>query len=168
MFACFTAAEPFLQCWHCSSDTIGAEDFCGTEFRESDIPDLLKERNISILRSCNSTINSEHERAVCRKTIEKSKYTITMTLIFEMKRIKTTSSPVNGKEVVKRFCYYTNKSDTVDHCIKEPTEKNVVRIYCEDCLTDKCNLASKYNISLSIFILSSLITFILATKANRV
>ncbi|KAM7352333.1 target of wit [Cochliomyia hominivorax] len=138
------AAESTLKCWHCSSDTIGAEDFCGNEFKESNIPDLLKERNISVLRSCNSTINSEHERAVCRKTIEE----------------------INGKYVVKRFCYYTSKSDTVDHCRNEPTEKNVHRIYCEDCLTDKCNAAFKFNISLNIVITFTLLSLSLATKAT--
>lgn len=63
-----------LQCWHCSSDTIGAESFCGRDFKESNIPnDQFKERNISVVRYCNSTIHSEHERAVCRKIIEESK-----------------------------------------------------------------------------------------------
>jgi len=42
-------------------------------FQEDNIPtDLIKERNINLLRSCNSTINSDHERAVCRKTVEES------------------------------------------------------------------------------------------------
>ncbi|XP_065357478.1 UPAR/Ly6 domain-containing protein twit [Calliphora vicina] len=140
------AVESHLQCWHCGSDTIGAEDFCGNEFMESNIPDLLKDRNISVLRSCNSTINSEHERAVCRKTIEK----------------------INGKEVVKRFCYYTSKSDALDHCKNEPTEKNVRRDFCEDCLTDKCNDAFKFNISWSIFLTATLLTLLLAYKTQRV
>lgn len=65
--------QPPLQCWHCSSDTIGAEDFCGDEFKEDNIPtESLKERNLSVLRNCNSSIASEHERAVCRKTVEDS------------------------------------------------------------------------------------------------
>ncbi|XP_023308592.2 uncharacterized protein LOC111690354 [Lucilia cuprina] len=140
------AAEPYLQCWHCSSDTHGSEDFCGNEFKESNIPDSLKERNISVMRSCNSTINSEHERAVCRKTIEE----------------------INGKQVVKRFCYYTNKSDTLDHCRNEPTEKNVNRVFCEDCLTDKCNNAFKFDISWSILFSATLLTLFLAIKTKRV
>uniref|UniRef100_A0A1I8P5N0 Protein sleepless n=1 Tax=Stomoxys calcitrans TaxID=35570 RepID=A0A1I8P5N0_STOCA len=110
-----------LQCWHCSSDTAGAENFCGEEFSEDSIPwDLMKERNLSAMRSCSSTIKSEHERPVCRKTIEE----------------------INGKTVVKRFCYYTNKSDTLNHCMDDPTEKNVRRVFCEDCLTEKCNGAT--------------------------
>ncbi|XP_073822361.1 target of wit [Musca autumnalis] len=116
------AAEPNpnnrLQCWHCSSDTVGAEEFCGEVFNEDNIPvDLLKERNLSVLRACNSSIKSEHERPVCRKTVEE----------------------INGQTVTKRFCYYTNKSDTLTHCMDDPTEKNVHRVFCEDCLTEKCN-----------------------------
>jgi len=78
LFFSFLAAneqrdKQHLQCWHCSSDTIGAEDFCDVTFQEDNIPtDLIKERNINLLRSCNSTINSDHERAVCRKTVEES------------------------------------------------------------------------------------------------
>ncbi|EDW46396.1 uncharacterized protein LOC6618209 [Drosophila sechellia] len=107
-----------LQCWHCSSDTIGAEDFCDVTFQEDNIPtDLIKERNINLLRSCNGTINSDHERAVCRKTVEEN----------------------NGKLITKRFCYYTNKSDPVELCNITSPEKNVRRIFCEDCLTDRCN-----------------------------
>ncbi|SPP79594.1 uncharacterized protein LOC117581802 [Drosophila guanche] len=107
-----------LQCWHCSSDTIGAEDFCDVTFQEDNIPtELIKERNINLLRSCNSTINSDHERPVCRKTVEEN----------------------NGKIITKRFCYYTNKSDPVELCNVTSPEKNVRRIFCEDCLTDRCN-----------------------------
>uniref|UniRef100_A0A1B0FFL9 Protein sleepless n=1 Tax=Glossina morsitans morsitans TaxID=37546 RepID=A0A1B0FFL9_GLOMM len=120
------AGYQHLQCWHCSSDTKGAEDFCDTEFKESNIPtDLLAERNLSVIRVCNSTIHSEHERAVCRKTIEE----------------------MNGKTVTKRFCYYTNKSDPLDHCNTEIIEKNVRRIFCQDCLSDKCNAAHKHDLN---------------------
>uniref|UniRef100_A0A1A9WL41 Protein sleepless n=1 Tax=Glossina brevipalpis TaxID=37001 RepID=A0A1A9WL41_9MUSC len=121
------AGYQYLQCWHCSSDTRGAEDFCGTEFKESNIPtDLLAERNLSVIRHCNSTIHSDHERAVCRKTIEE----------------------MNGKTITKRFCYYTNKSDPLDHCNTEITEKNVRRIFCQDCLSDKCNGAHKNDLNI--------------------
>ncbi|KAH8419267.1 hypothetical protein KR222_002060 [Zaprionus bogoriensis] len=107
-----------LQCWHCSSDTIGAEDFCDVTFQEDNIPtDLIKMHNINLLRTCNSTINSDHERPVCRKTVEE----------------------INGKIITKRFCYYTNKSDLVHLCNSTNQEKNVQRLFCEDCLTDRCN-----------------------------
>ncbi|EDV33409.1 uncharacterized protein Dana_GF20964 [Drosophila ananassae] len=107
-----------LQCWHCSSDTYGAEDFCDVTFQEDNIPnDLIRERNINLLRTCNSTINSDHERPVCRKTVEEN----------------------NGKIITKRFCYYTNKSDAVDLCNITTPDKNVRRIFCQDCLTDRCN-----------------------------
>ncbi|KAH8377234.1 hypothetical protein KR093_004333, partial [Drosophila rubida] len=107
-----------LQCWHCSSETSGAEDFCDVTFQEDNIPhELIKERNIKLLRTCNSTINSDHERPVCRKTVEES----------------------NGKVITKRFCYYTNKADPVHLCNMTSPEKNVHRIFCEDCLTDRCN-----------------------------
>uniref|UniRef100_A0A1A9ZFI5 Protein sleepless n=1 Tax=Glossina pallidipes TaxID=7398 RepID=A0A1A9ZFI5_GLOPL len=95
------AGYQHLQCWHCSSDTKGAEDFCDTEFKESNIPtDLLAERNL-----------------------------------------------MNGKTVTKRFCYYTNKSDPLDHCNTEIIEKNVRRIFCQDCLSDKCNAAHKHDLN---------------------
>lgn len=111
-----------LQCWHCASDTKGAEDFCDVTFQEDNIPqDLIKERNINLLRTCNSTINSDHERPVCRKTVEET----------------------NGKIITKRYCYYTNKSDAVDLCNMTSPEKNVRRIFCEDCLTDRCNGAAR-------------------------
>ncbi|XP_075153320.1 target of wit [Haematobia irritans] len=111
-----------LVCWHCSSDTVGADEFCGSEFDEDKIPaDYMKERNLNAGRFCNSTINSEQERPVCRKTIEE----------------------INGKMVTKRFCYYTNKSDDLKYCMNDPTEKNINRIFCEDCLTEKCNGARK-------------------------
>ncbi|KAH8249515.1 hypothetical protein KR032_010149 [Drosophila birchii] len=107
-----------LECWHCSSDTIGSEDFCDVTFQEDNIPtDLIRERNINLLRSCNSTIHSDHERPVCRKTVEENK----------------------GKIITKRFCYYTNKSDPVELCNITSPEKNGRRIFCEDCLTDRCN-----------------------------
>lgn len=47
--------------------------------------------------------------------------------------------PDNGKLITKRFCYYTNKSDPVELCNITSPEKNVRRIFCEDCLTDRCN-----------------------------
>ncbi|XP_067625927.1 UPAR/Ly6 domain-containing protein twit [Eurosta solidaginis] len=108
-----------LACWHCSSETIGAEDFCDITFDEDNIPrqEMMKEHNISVLRNCTSTTHSDHERPVCRKTVEK----------------------INGKTITKRFCYYTNKSDSLEHCMEEPTENNVERIFCQDCLTDQCN-----------------------------
>ncbi|XP_036329265.1 uncharacterized protein LOC118741404 [Rhagoletis pomonella] len=108
-----------LECWHCSSETIGAEDFCDVTFDEDNIPkpEVMKEHNISVLRNCSSTTHSEHERPVCRKTVEE----------------------INGKTITKRFCYYTNKSDSLEHCMEEPTENNVKRIFCQDCLADQCN-----------------------------
>ncbi|XP_068151263.1 UPAR/Ly6 domain-containing protein twit [Drosophila tropicalis] len=110
-----------LQCWHCSSDTVGAEDFCDVTFQEDSIPeDFIRERNINLLRSCNSTINSDHEKAVCRKTVEEG---------------------ANGKYITKRFCYYTNKSDPLELCNVTSPDKNVRRIFCEDCTTDRCNSA---------------------------
>lgn len=120
---CSKAESKQLECWHCSSETIGAEKFCKESFDEDGIPDpeVRKEHNINVLRNCSSTTNSEHERAVCRKTVEE----------------------INGKPVTKRFCYYTNKSDSMDRCMEEPTEKNVVRIFCQDCPTDRCNGVGK-------------------------
>ncbi|XP_037711448.1 uncharacterized protein LOC119548330 [Drosophila subpulchrella] len=128
-----------LQCWHCSSDTIGAEDFCDVTFQEDNIPtDLIKERNINLLRSCNSTINSDHERAVCRKTVEEN----------------------NGKLITKRFCYYTNKSDPVELCNITSPEKNVRRIFCQDCLTDRCNGAFTGAYMLEIMLLLPILALI--------
>ncbi|XP_039952128.1 uncharacterized protein LOC120769279 [Bactrocera tryoni] len=120
---CSKAEPKQLECWHCSSETIGAEDFCKESFDEDGIPDeeMRREHNINVLRNCSSTTNSEHEQAVCRKTVEE----------------------INGKVVTKRFCYYTNKSDSLDRCMEEPTEKNVVRIFCQDCQKDRCNGAGK-------------------------
>ncbi|XP_034100604.1 uncharacterized protein LOC117565549 [Drosophila albomicans] len=107
-----------LQCWHCSSETAGAEDFCDVTFQEDNIPqELIKERNINLLRTCNSSINSDHERPVCRKTVEES----------------------NGKVITKRYCYYTNKADPLYLCNMTSPDKNVRRIFCEDCLEDSCN-----------------------------
>ncbi|XP_030555446.1 uncharacterized protein LOC115758808 [Drosophila novamexicana] len=124
-----------LQCWHCSSDTIGAEDFCDVTFQEDNIPtDLIKERNINLLRSCNSSINSDHERPVCRKTVEE----------------------YNGKIITKRFCYYTNKSDPVELCNVTTPEKNVRRIFCEDCLTDRCNGSTRLAALLAVILLPAL------------
>ncbi|XP_053959747.1 uncharacterized protein LOC129249264 [Anastrepha obliqua] len=117
---CSQANQPRqLECWHCSSETIGAEDFCDVTFDEDNIPrpEVMKEHNISVLRNCSSTTHSEHERPVCRKTVEE----------------------INGKTITKRFCYYTNKSDSLEHCMEELTENNVKRIFCQDCLTDQCN-----------------------------
>lgn len=77
IFSSIPAAEnpnARLQCWHCSSDTVGSEEFCDEVFQEDKIPsELLKERNLSALRACNSSIKSEHERPVCRKTVEEGK-----------------------------------------------------------------------------------------------
>ncbi|TMW48540.1 hypothetical protein DOY81_006372 [Sarcophaga bullata] len=131
-----------LQCWHCSSDTAGSENFCGEEFQEGNIPEQLKDLNIVVTRNCNSTINSEHERAVCRKTIERT----------------------NGKTVVKRFCYYTNKSDALDYCRNEPTEKTVRRVFCEDCLTDKCNAGFRNGMSWAIFLTATALTTLVVRK----
>ncbi|CAD6999472.1 unnamed protein product [Ceratitis capitata] len=97
-----------LECWHCSSETSGAEDFCGVTFDEDSVPssEMMKEHNFNVLRNCSSTTHSEHERPVCRKTVEE----------------------INGKVVTKRFCYYTNKSDSLDRCMEDPPRNNVVRI----------------------------------------
>ncbi|XP_012156904.1 uncharacterized protein LOC101460307 [Ceratitis capitata] len=113
-----------LECWHCSSETSGAEDFCGVTFDEDSVPssEMMKEHNFNVLRNCSSTTHSEHERPVCRKTVEE----------------------INGKVVTKRFCYYTNKSDSLDRCMEEPTENNVVRIFCQDCQADRCNSADNH------------------------
>ncbi|XP_037927212.1 uncharacterized protein LOC119661797, partial [Teleopsis dalmanni] len=141
LFLLFTAEKnKILECWHCSSDTIGSKDFCDTTFQEDNIPtEILKDRRISVSRHCNNTINSMHERAVCRKTVEK----------------------INGETITKRFCYYTNKSDPLDHCQKDPTESSVQRIFCEDCETNKCNSAKKMGVMLGGVVLPVLVAKLL-------
>lgn len=62
----------------------------------------------------------------------------------------------NGKLVTKRFCYYTNKSDPVELCNVTSPEKNVRRIFCEDCLTDRCNGAARLATLLAAILLPSL------------
>ncbi|XP_030383325.1 uncharacterized protein LOC115630803 isoform X2 [Scaptodrosophila lebanonensis] len=86
------------------------------------------------MRSCNSSINSDHERAVCRKIVEDS----------------------NGKRITKRFCYYTNKSDPVELCNVTSTEKNVQRIFCEDCMTNLCNAGTQLASMLGAFLFPTL------------
>ncbi|XP_055839820.1 uncharacterized protein LOC129907566 [Episyrphus balteatus] len=108
-----TAATHALECYHCSSETIGSEQFCGRTFQKDSIPETLDKYNLSVVRSCTST--SEHLIPTCRKTVEEK----------------------NGNTITKRFCFYTNKSDSI-FC-NEPHDGS--RVFCQDCFTDKCNSA---------------------------
>ncbi|XP_055920345.1 uncharacterized protein LOC129951969 [Eupeodes corollae] len=115
---CLIASISFneaLECYHCSSETIGSEQFCGQVFREDKIPETLERYNLSVVRSCTST--SEHLIPTCRKIEEKR----------------------NGNIITKRFCFYTNKSDSI-FC-NEPHDGS--REFCQDCFTNKCNSASQ-------------------------
>lgn len=56
---------------------------------------------------------------------------------------------VDGKVSVKRYCYFTNKSDPLDLCKQDKTEgENIRRLFCQDCTTDKCNSASLFESSI--------------------
>ncbi|XP_017848071.1 uncharacterized protein LOC108603622 [Drosophila busckii] len=125
-----------LQCWHCSSATVGSDGFCGVTFQEDNIPyEQLKESNSNPLRTCNSSINSDHERPVCRKTVDETN---------------------DGKLITKRFCYYTNKSDPVELCNMTKPDNNMRRIFCEDCLSDRCNGSARLAAILAAILLPSL------------
>ncbi|KAL5279650.1 hypothetical protein ACFFRR_003943 [Megaselia abdita] len=114
-----------LQCWTCSSETIGAENFCGEIFREQNIPEDIKKRNyLDVTKVCNKTgIHSDFIIPVCRKTVEEN--------------------ILDGKITVKRFCYFTNKSDSLDQCKMDTIDQGVKRTFCQDCTTDRCNTASE-------------------------
>uniref|UniRef100_T1H4J0 Protein quiver n=1 Tax=Megaselia scalaris TaxID=36166 RepID=T1H4J0_MEGSC len=63
-----------LHCWQCSSDTLGAEDFCGEVFKKDSIPEDVQRRNyLDVTKHCNSSgIHSEFLIPVCRKTVEEN------------------------------------------------------------------------------------------------